>query len=99
MACSHPPAHAVPYRGGATSPSSRHCSSAFLMMPLCALSVDVARWYVEVQRIQNAADAAATAGVTYLPDDFAAAQSTAIAVAARNGFPNGGTLQRRGGGR
>ena len=47
----------------------------FLMMPLCALSVDVARWYVEVQRIQNAADAAATAGVTFLPDDFAAAQS------------------------
>ena len=63
----------------------------FLVVPLCALSVDVARWYVEVQRIQNAADAAATAGVTYLPDDFAAAQSTAIAVAARNGFPNSGT--------
>ena len=53
--------------------------------------MDVARWYVEVQRIQNAADAAATAGVTYLPDDFATAQSTAIAVAARNGFPNSGS--------
>ena len=62
-----------------------------LVIPLCALSVDVARWYVEVQRIQNAADAAATAGVTFLPDDFATAQSTAIAVAARNGFPNTGS--------
>ena len=32
-------------------------------------------WYVEVQRVQNAADAAAMAGVTYLPDDFASAKS------------------------
>ena len=63
---------------------------SFLMVPLCALSVDVARWYVEVQRVQNAADAAATAGVTFLPDDFAAAESTAMSVAARNGYAHGG---------
>jgi Flp pilus assembly protein TadG len=64
--------------------------AAALLMPLCAISVDVARWYVEVQRVQNAADAAATAGVTYLPDDFASAKATAITVAGRNGYPNSG---------
>ena len=41
--------------------------------------------------MQNAADAAATAGVTYLPDDFASAKATAITVAGRNGYPNSGT--------
>jgi Flp pilus assembly protein TadG len=61
--------------------------AATLLMPLCAISVDTARWYVEVQRVQNAADAAAMAGVTYLPDDFASAKSTAITVAGRNGYP------------
>ena len=65
--------------------------AAALLLPLCAISVDVARWYVEVQRVQNAADAAATAGVTFLPDDFASAKATAIAVAARNGYPNSGS--------
>src|SRR4051794_38175060 len=64
---------------------------AALMMPLCAISVDVSVWYVEVQRVQNAADAAATAGVTYLPDDLASARATAITVAGRNGYPNSGT--------
>src|SRR3954449_7266052 len=63
---------------------------AALMMPLCAISVDVSVWYVEVQRVQNAADAAATAGVTFLPDDFASAKSTAITVAGRNGYPDSG---------
>src|SRR6478609_253801 len=65
--------------------------TAALMMPLCAVSVDVSVWYVEVQRVQNAADAAAMAGVTYLPDDFASAKATAITVAGRNGYPNSGS--------
>jgi Flp pilus assembly protein TadG len=64
---------------------------ASVMLPLCAISVDVSVWYVEVQRVQNAADAAAMAGVTYLPDDFASAKATAITVAGRNGYPNSGT--------
>ena len=63
---------------------------AAVMLPLCAISVDIARMYVEAQRIQNAADAASMAGVTYLPDDFATAKSTAITVSGRNGFPNSG---------
>ncbi len=62
-----------------------------LMVPLCAISVDTSRWYVEVQRVQNAADAAAMAGVTYLPDDFTSAKSTAVTVSGRNGYPDSGT--------
>ena len=63
---------------------------AAVMLPLCAISVDIARMYVEAQRLQNAADAASMAGVTFLPDDFATAKSTAITVSGRNGFPNSG---------
>lgn len=64
---------------------------AALALPLAAISVDVARWYVELERVQAAADAAATAGVTYLPDDFAKAKARAIEIAEDNGFPNSGT--------
>jgi Flp pilus assembly protein TadG len=63
---------------------------ATIFLPLTALAVDVSRWYVEIQRVQAAADAAATAGVTYLPADFDSAEDTAISVSARNGYPNSG---------
>jgi Flp pilus assembly protein TadG len=63
---------------------------ATIFLPLTALAVDVSRWYVEIQRVQAAADAAATAGVTYLPSDFDSAQAAAIAVSGRNGYPNSG---------
>ncbi|GAA4130117.1 hypothetical protein GCM10022215_43510 [Nocardioides fonticola] len=62
---------------------------AVLFLPLAALSVDVARWYVEIARLQNAADAAALAGVTYLPDDLVAAQAAAEDAVRRNGFTIG----------
>ena len=65
--------------------------AAAVFLPVTALAVDVARWYVELERVQTAADAAATAGVTYMPDDFANAKATAIAVSGRNGYPNSGT--------
>lgn len=64
---------------------------SFIALPLGAVSVDVARLYVELQRVQAAADAAATAGVTYMPDDFASARARAIEISADNGFPNSGT--------
>jgi hypothetical protein len=54
---------------------------------LGALSVDVSRWYLEAQRAQKAADAAALAGVTWMPQDLAQATAAARDVAARNGFP------------
>lgn len=64
---------------------------SFIALPLGAVSVDVARLYVELERVQAAADAAATAGVTYMPDDFAAAKARAIEIAGDNGFPNSGS--------
>ncbi|MBC2932798.1 pilus assembly protein TadG-related protein [Nocardioides sp. zg-1228] len=64
---------------------------SFIALPLGAVSVDIARLYVEIQRVQAAADAAATAGVTFMPDDFDLAVERAREIAADNGFPNGGT--------
>ncbi len=59
---------------------------SFIALPVGAVSVDVARLYVELQRVQAAADAAATAGVTFMPENFADAQKRAWEVAASNGF-------------
>lgn len=61
----------------------------FLALPLCALSVDTARWWVEAQRVQAAADAASTAGVTFMPDDFVKAKARALELATSNGYTTG----------
>ena len=60
-----------------------------VFLALSAVAVDTARWYAELQQVQNAADAGALAGVTYMPQDLASATSTAKAVATRNGYTNG----------
>lgn len=65
--------------------------AATILIPLTAFAVDVARWYTELERVQTAADAAATAGVTFMPDDFTNARATAIQISGRNGYPNSGT--------
>ena len=59
---------------------------ATVFMGMAALGVDTARWYVEAENIQKAADAASLAGVTYMPNDLANARTTALAVAKKNGF-------------
>ncbi len=62
--------------------------SALLLIPLlifAAFATDIGSWYVEGQRVQRAADAAALAGVAHMPDSVAAEQA-AREVAARNGF-------------
>lgn len=64
---------------------------SFIALPLGAVGVDVARLYVELERVQAAADAAATAGVTFMPDDFDKAKARAIEIAEDNGFPNSGS--------
>ena len=51
-----------------------------------AIAVDSGRWYVEGERIQKAADAAALAGVTYLPQDLDSGKAMALLVAKRNGY-------------
>ena len=61
-----------------------------LFLGMAAMGVDTARWYVEIERVQQAADAAALAGVTYMPNDLPSARSTAIDAATKNGYPNSG---------
>ncbi len=51
-----------------------------------AIGVDTAQWYLERQRVQKAADAAALAGVPFLPQNFDAAKARALEVSARNGY-------------
>ncbi|GAA1919617.1 hypothetical protein GCM10009737_21470 [Nocardioides lentus] len=60
-----------------------------VMLGLAAIGVDVARWYVEAERVQTAADAAALAGVVYLPDNMAKAVTTARKSAELNGYEHG----------
>lgn len=52
-----------------------------------ALTIDVGNWYFVGQKVQRAADAAALAGVTYMPGNFDAARTQALATAAANGYP------------
>lgn len=64
---------------------------ALLLVPLLlmtGLSVDVGYWYNRAADIQKAADAAALAGVVWLPD-LPAAKQYALAAAAKNGFTDG----------
>jgi Flp pilus assembly protein TadG len=61
-----------------------------VLMGLAAFAVDVGHWYLVGQQEQRAADAAAMAGVTYLPGNLATAQSTAQNYSKINGFQNGG---------
>lgn len=63
---------------------------AALLFGLCAITVDVARMYAEAQRVQRAADMAASAGVIYMPQDIAQASTVARDVSSRNGFPDSG---------
>ncbi len=60
-----------------------------VFLGLAATALDTARWYLEVERVQKAADAAALAGVPYLPQDLPAltkARARALEVAKRNGY-------------
>ncbi|WCO68877.1 pilus assembly protein TadG-related protein [Iamia majanohamensis] len=64
---------------------------ALLLIPLmlmAGLSIDVGYWYNRTSDLQKAADAAALAGVVWLPD-VDEAKTQARAAATRNGFTNG----------
>ncbi len=56
-----------------------------------AFAVDIGGWYARVSQIQRAADAAALAGVVWMPD-FPASEAAAVAAASRNGFTTGGSI-------
>ena len=62
--------------------------SALLMLPLLAFAgfaVDIGSWYTYANRMQRAADAAALAGVVWMPNDEKAEQ-IALETAKANGF-------------
>ncbi|MFN8050619.1 MAG: pilus assembly protein TadG-related protein [Acidimicrobiales bacterium] len=64
--------------------------SAIIMVPLLAISgmaTDIGGWYAEGSKMQKAADAAALAGVVWLPD-LPKATQVAIDTARQNGFDN-----------
>lgn len=57
-----------------------------VLVALLAIALDTGFWYVTREDAQRAADAAALAGVPFLPQDVDAARARAYAVAAVNGF-------------
>ena len=62
--------------------------SAIIMVPLLAISgmaTDIGGWYAEGSKMQKAADAAALAGVVWLPD-LSKATAVAVDTAKQNGF-------------
>jgi Flp pilus assembly protein TadG len=60
-----------------------------VFLGLCGLVIDVAWYWTNSLRIQRAADAAALAGVVYLPGDEASAITAARNEATKNGYSNG----------
>jgi hypothetical protein len=59
-----------------------------VMLMFAAFTVDFGSWYTRSAEIKRAADAAALAGVVWMPE-FDVAQQYALATAAKNGFVNG----------
>ncbi len=62
--------------------------SMVVLMLIAALTVDVGGWFSRGSQIQRAADAAALAGVPYMPD-IATATNVALSTATKNGFTDG----------
>jgi hypothetical protein len=61
------------------------------MVLFAGFAVDVSNWHLRAERIQRAADAAAHAGVAFLPADLGTATTTARKEAGLNGYPLGGS--------
>ncbi|MBS1847688.1 MAG: Tad domain-containing protein, partial [Actinobacteria bacterium] len=61
------------------------------IMVFTALAVDVSSWYSRATELQRSADAAALAGVVWMPN-FSKSTTDANTVLAKNGFTNGGNI-------
>lgn len=61
----------------------------FILMGIVAIVIDVSWYWTNSLRIQRAADAAALAGVVYLPGDVGKAVTTARNEAIKNGYTTG----------
>lgn len=60
-----------------------------VLLGMAAFAIDVASWNLNANRQQRAADAAALAGVVFLPDGQSTAQSTALTTAQADGYVSG----------
>src|SRR5438093_12481667 len=60
-----------------------------MLLGFVGLAVDVAWYELNMIRMQRAADAAALAGVVYLPTNVSGAVTAALAEATKNGYTNG----------
>lgn len=58
----------------------------FVLTGIVAMVVDVSWYWTNSLRVQRAADAAALAGVVYLPGDVPKAQAAALAESVKNGY-------------
>ncbi len=65
-------------------------SMMFVLLGMASFAVDLGWAYLNQTRLQRAADAAALAGVVYLPGFLPQATADAQAAAGANGFPVGG---------
>ncbi len=63
--------------------------SIIAFVGLCAVVIDISWYWSNNLRMQRAADAAALAGVVWLPGNVSTAVTVAQAEAAKNGFTNG----------
>ena len=59
----------------------------FTLIAMGGAAIDVGSWYQGKRSLQNAADAAALAGASQIPNDWSSATSTAAAEYAKNGKP------------
>ncbi|MEI2637861.1 MAG: pilus assembly protein TadG-related protein [Microthrixaceae bacterium] len=60
------------------------------LLAMAGFAVDLSNWWAQAERVQKAADAAALAGVPYLPSDLTSATSRAKAELSNNGFVTSG---------
>jgi Flp pilus assembly protein TadG len=60
-----------------------------VLLGFVGIVIDVGWYQVNLVRVQRAADAAALAGVVYLPSNVSGGRAAALAEATKNGFTNG----------
>jgi len=60
-----------------------------VLLGFCGFAVDISNWWLQAQRQQRAADAAALAGVVFMPDSYSNAEAVALSTASQNGYPSG----------
>jgi Flp pilus assembly protein TadG len=63
-----------------------------VIFAMAAFTVDVGNWYLTSQQNQRAADAAALAGVTFMPADYSQASAAALDLSKRNGLAPGANV-------